>query len=353
MFFLPSDIVFANPEAFLLLLLLPLVVWGYYRKSTKNRASISLPTTDTALSLPRTFRQRLLHVPFVLLLLSLSLCIVALARPRSSTDTQQRKTEGIDIVLSIDISSSMLAEDLKPNRLEAAKIAASQFITGFENDEEIEEENEQEAPVIGRQNDRIGLVVFAGESYSASPITIDHRIVLDLISELETGTIEDGTALGMGLATSIDRLKESEAKSKVAILLTDGVNNTGFIDPITASEIAQEFGVKVYTIGVGTRGEAPYPFKTRFGVKYQNVPVDVDEEALKAIAENTNGQYFRATDTKTLMEIYKEIDQLEKTEIETFSFRKYSEHFEPLVIGALALFLLSFLLKYTWLRVTI
>lgn len=352
--FLPEVYEFQNPEAFWLLLLLPLLTLAYWYKSKKKTARLTLSTTSEVTTIKKTLRQRLLHLPFILLLASLSLAIVALARPRSSTDTQQVKTEGIDIVLSIDISSSMLAEDLKPNRLEAAKDAASRFILGFE-DEEINEDDQEENPElnVGRQNDRIGLVVFAGESYSASPITIDHRVVLDLIDELETGTIEDGTALGMGLATSIDRLKESDAKSKVAILLTDGVNNTGFIDPITASEIAQEFGVKVYTIGVGSKGQAPYPFKTRFGIKYQNVDVEIDEKTLRQIAENTQGKYFRATDTESLIDIYREIDQLGKTEIETFSFRKYSEHFKPFLQLAGAILLIAVLLKSTWLRTAI
>jgi Ca-activated chloride channel family protein len=343
--------IYASPEAFYLLFLIPFLIWLYYRKTYRKRAALNLPTAESALSLPKTFRQRVFHLPFLLFLLGFTAAIFALARPRSSTDTQQIKTEGVDIVLSMDVSSSMLAEDLKPNRLEAAKEAAIRFISGFddESEEGLEGEDEQ-VEDIGRQNDRIGLVVFAGESYSASPITIDHRVVLDLINELETGVIEDGTALGMGLATAVDRLKGSESKSKVVILLTDGVNNTGRIDPITASEIAQEFGVKVYTIGVGRNGTAPYPFKTRFGIKYQNVPVEIDEKALQTISENTNGRYFRATDAESLVDIYREIDQLEKTEIETFSFRKYSEHFPPFLIISIFLIVLSVLLKSTWLR---
>ncbi|GAB5466079.1 MAG: VWA domain-containing protein [Candidatus Kapaibacteriales bacterium] len=359
-FILPKGQEFATPEALFLLILLPLIALAYFINIKKRKARIDLPTAGSvAGKLPKTLRQRLIHLPFLLFLASLFLSVISLARPRSYTDTQKVTSEGIDIVLSLDISSSMLAEDLKPNRLEAAKDAAISFITGKDkegNKIELEPSTDgenDESEYLGRQNDRIGLVVFAGESYSSVPVTIDHNVVTSQIEELKTGVIEDGTALGMGLATSIDRLKESKAKSKVAILLTDGVNNTGFIDPLTASEIAQEFGVKVYTIGVGSKGKAPYPVQTPFGKKYQMMDVDIDEETLKTVADNTGGTYFRATSASSLIDVYKEIDMLEKTEIESFSFRKYKEHFSDWLILSVFLFFIGILLRSTWLRYSI
>jgi len=230
-----------------------------------------------------------------------------------------------------DVSTSMLAEDLKPNRIDAAKKTAEEFIAA-------------------RDNDRIGLVVFAGESFTQCPVTIDHDILINLIDDIHSGMIEDGTAIGMGLATSVSRLQNSDAKSKVIILLTDGVNNKGFVAPLTAAEIAEEFGIKVYTIGVGTKGKAPYPVQTRFGTRYQNVDVEIDEAMLRDIAEATNGKYFRATDNKGLKEIYEQIDKLEKTEIDVSSFTRYSEEFKPFLIAALLLFGLELLLRYTVFR---
>ncbi len=240
-------------------------------------------------------------------------------------------TEGIDIVLATDISGSMLAEDFRPNRIEAAKRVVSDFVSG-------------------RPNDRIALVIFSGESFTQCPLTLDHAVLLNLLKDVRSGMVEDGTAIGMGLATSVSRLKDSKAKSRVIILLTDGVNNRGFIDPLTAAGIAQSFGIRVYTIGVGTIGTAPYPVQTPFGVQYQNVPVEIDEALLMKIAVQTGGQYFRATDNKKLKAIYDEIDRLEKTKIEVTQFRRHSEEFYATAGLAGLLLLLELLLSHTVFR---
>jgi Ca-activated chloride channel family protein len=256
---------------------------------------------------------------------------IALARPQSTSTGEQVNTEGIDIVLAYDISGSMLAEDFRPNRIEAAKKVADDFIDG-------------------RPNDRVGLVVFAGESFTQCPMTIDHSVLKNLLKEIKSGMIEDGTAIGMGLATAVSRLKESKAKSKVIILLTDGVNNRGFIDPMTAAGIAQSFGIRAYTIGVGTQGMAPYPFQTPFGIQYQNVPVEIDESLLQKIAEQTGGKYFRATDNRKLKAIYEEIDKLEKTKIEVLQFHKHKEEFYSAAMIAGILGLIEVLLSLTVFR---
>ena len=279
----------------------------------------------------RSWKIYLRHVPFLLRMVLIALLIMVLARPQSTNSWQNSSTEGIDIMLAMDISSSMLAQDLKPNRLEAAKDVAASFING-------------------RQNDNIGLVVFAAESFTQCPLTTDHTVLLNLFKDIQPGIIQDGTSIGLGLANAVSRIKDSQAKSKVIILLTDGVNNAGEIAPVTASEIAKTFGVRVYTIGVGTQGEAPYPFQTAFGIQYQNVPVEIDEPTLKQIAATTGGQYFRATDNASLKAIYEEIDQMEKTKISVQEFSKKQEEYMQWALLVLLLLLVEVLLKNTLLR---
>lgn len=303
-----TGVTFANPEYFLLLLLVPLMVLWHWKRSRRQLVELRVPTIRGFQSVPRTWRQRMRPVLFVSRIIALILLIGALARPQSTSRGESVSTEGIDIVLATDISGSMLAEDFRPNRVEAAKRVAGDFIEG-------------------RPNDRIGLVIFAGESFTQCPLTLDHAVVKNLLLQVKTGMVEDGTAIGMGLATAVTRLKDSKAKSRVIILLTDGVNNRGSIDPLTAAGIAQSFGIRVYTIGVGTMGMAPYPVQTTFGMQYQNVPVEIDEALLQKIADQTGGKYFRATDNQKLKAIYAEIDRLEKTKIEVTQFRRHKEEF--------------------------
>lgn len=324
--------VFANPNyLYLLLLLIPLVAWYIY-KLRKSQASLQVSSAE-AFEAPGTtsWRVYLRHVPFVLRMVAIAVLIVVLARPQSTNSWQNSTTEGIDIVMAIDISTSMLAEDLKPNRLEAAKDVAASFING-------------------RPNDNIGLVVFAAESFTQCPLTTDHGVLLNLFKDIQPGIIQDGTAIGVGLANAVSRIKDSQAKSKVIILLTDGVNNTGQVAPVTAAEIAKTFGIRVYTIGVGTQGEAPYPIPTAFGVQYQNIPVEIDEQVLKQIASTTGGQYFRATDNASLKEIYSEIDQMEKTKISVQEFSKKQEEYKNWALLAFVLLLVEVLLRNTVLR---
>ena len=324
--------VFANPTyLYLLLLLIPMIGWYIY-KLRKSQASLQVSSTEAfEVAGAVSWKVYLRHVPFVLRTLAIALLIVVLARPQSTDSWQNSTTEGIDIVMAMDISTSMLAEDLKPNRLEAAKDVAASFING-------------------RQNDNIGLVVFAAESFTQCPLTIDHGVQLNLFKDIQPGIIQDGTAIGLGLANAVSRIKDSQAKSKVIILLTDGVNNTGEIAPVTAAEIAKTFGIRVYTIGVGTQGEAPYPIPTAFGIQYQNVPVEIDEQVLKQIASTTGGQYFRATDNASLKEIYSEIDQMEKTKISVQEFSKKQEEYKNWALIVFALLLVEVLLRNTLLR---
>ena len=324
--------VFANPTyLYLLLLLIPMIGWYIY-KLRKSQASLQVSSTEAfEVAGAVSWKVYLRHVPFVLRTLAIALLIVVLARPQSTDSWQNSTTEGIDIVMAMDISTSMLAEDLKPNRLEAAKDVAASFING-------------------RQNDNIGLVVFAAESFTQCPLTIDHGVLLNLFKDIQPGIIQDGTAIGLGLANAVSRIKDSQAKSKVIILLTDGVNNTGEIAPVTAAEIAKTFGIRVYTIGVGTQGEAPYPIPTAFGIQYQNVPVEIDEQVLKHIASTTGGQYFRATDNASLKEIYSEIDQMEKTKISVQEFSKKQEEYKNWALIVFALLLVEVLLRNTLLR---
>lgn len=324
--------IFANPSyLYLLLLLIPLIAW-YVWKINKTQASIQM-SSSAAFDAPqaKSFKVYLRHVPFVLRMLAIALLIVVLARPQSTNSWQNTSTEGIDIMMSIDISTSMLAEDLKPNRLEAAKDVAASFING-------------------RPNDNIGLVLFAGESFTQCPLTIDHTVLLNLFKDIQTGMIEDGTAIGVGLATAVTRIKDSQARSKVIILLTDGSNNMGQIAPATAAEIAKTFGIRVYAIGVGTQGEAPYPIQTAAGVRHVNLPVDIDEPTLKQISSITGGQYFRATNTESLKEIYAEIDQMEKTKISVQEYSKKQEEYKKWALFVFFLLLGEILLRNTVLR---
>lgn len=325
------NVTFANPGYLYALVLIPLLVVWYIRRHRDDTSDIRYSTLLPFRSLKPGFRERLRHLPFVLRMLIVALLIVALARPQTTSSGENIYTEGIDIALLLDISTSMLAEDFQPNRVQAAKEVAQDFIEG-------------------RKNDRIGLVVFAGQSFTQCPMTLDYRVLKNLLRQVKPGMVEDGTAIGMAIAQGVNRLKDSKAKSKVMILLTDGMNNRGEIDPLTAAQIAQTFGIRTYTIGVGTVGEAPYPVQTPFGVRYQNVPVDVDEKTLAQIAEMTDGRYFRATNNKKLKEIYEEIDKLEKTRIEVKAYRSYTELFYPWAGLALLSLLAEFLLSGTILR---
>jgi Ca-activated chloride channel family protein len=266
-----------------------------------------------------TFRHYLRHILFALRTIAITLLIIVLARPQKTDKFQDVSTEGIDIVLTQDISGSMLARDFRPDRLEAAKNIATEFISG-------------------RPYDRIGLVVFSGESFTQCPLTTDHAVLINLLREIQSGMIEDGTAIGMGLATAVNRIKDSQSKSKVIILLTDGVNNKGEIAPATAADIAKTFGIRVYTIGVGTQGMAPYPVQTPYGVQYQDMPVEIDEGILQQISQTTGGKYFRATDNDSLEKIYKEIDKLEKSKIDVRQFSKKEEKY--LLPALIAFFML-------------
>ncbi|MDR0536771.1 MAG: VWA domain-containing protein [Tannerellaceae bacterium] len=324
--------IFANPAyLYLGLLIIPFILWYIY-KLRKSQASVQISSAE-AFDAPetRSVKVYLRHVPFILRMFAFLALIIVLARPQSTDSWQNRSTEGIDIVLAIDVSTSMLAEDLKPNRIEAAKDVAASFISG-------------------RMNDNIGLVVFSGESFTQCPLTTDHAVLLNLFKDIRCGIIQDGTAIGLGLANAVSRIKDSKAVSKVIILLTDGSNNMGEIAPVTAADIAKTFGIRVYTIGVGSKGMAPYPFQTAYGVQYQNVPVDIDEDMLKQIAALTGGQYFRATDNATLAGIYEEIDRLEKTKINVQEYSKKQEEYRNIAILALILLLLEILLRNVLLR---
>tara|TARA_Y100000589_G_scaffold88932_1_gene83377 strand:+ start:2318 stop:3160 length:843 start_codon:yes stop_codon:yes gene_type:complete len=276
-------------------------------------------------------KTKLKNIPYYLKLVAFSLLVIAIARPQSSTKWEESTTEGIDIIISMDISGSMLAEDLKPNRLESSKNVAMSFISK-------------------RINDRIGLTIFSGESFTQCPLTTDHNVLINLFKDVKSGMIEDGTAIGMGLANAVNRLKESNAISKVVILLTDGVNNSGTIAPLTAAEIAKKFGIRVYTIGIGSEGYAPYPFQTPFGIQYQDVEVKIDEKTLQDIATITDGKYFRAKNNSTLKKIYEDIDLLEKSKIETIEFNNKSEEFLPFGIASLCFLIVAFLLNITYLK---
>lgn len=323
-----NGIEFANKGFFWLLLIIPLMIAWYIWRNNKLQGSLRVSALKGFTSGKKSGYTILRHYGIVLRVLALIALIIALARPQSAFSWQNSTTEGIDIVIATDISGSMLAEDLKPNRLEAGKNIAIDFIKD-------------------RPEDRIGLVIFSGESFTQCPLTIDHDVLINLFKDVNNGMIEDGTAIGMGLATAVNRLKDSEAKSKVVILLTDGSNTTGSIPPMTAAEIAKQMKVRVYTVGVGTKGFAPYPVKTPFGIEYQQVPVTIDEDVLTKIANITGGKYFRATNNEKLKQIYQQIDQLEKAKIAVTQYNKKTERFLPFALIALVLLLAEFLLRNT------
>jgi len=316
---------FANPAFLWLFLLLPAI--GYYLWWRRKKMIIDLQFSSLKVfrKVPKSLRERIRHVPLGLRMMAVVLFIIALARPQSVSDKQNVLTEGIDIVLELDISGSMMAEDFNPNRIEAAKQVASEFIDG-------------------RANDRIGLVVFSAESFTQCPLTTDYPVLKNLLREVKNGMIADGTAIGLAIANGVNRLKDSKTKSKVMILLTDGVNNRGEIDPITAARIATTYGIRIYTVGVGAQGEAPYPVQTPFGIRRQMVPVDLDEKVLTQVANMTGGKYYRATDNRKLKAIYKEIDQLERTKIEVTAYKRYSELYGGWLLAGLIAVLLELVL---------
>ena len=315
---------------YLLLLLIPLIV-GYVLSRKKADASLQISDASVYAHAPKSYKNYLIHIPFILRMLALALLIMVLARPQTTNSWQNSEMEGIDIMLAIDVSTSMLAEDLKPNRLEAAKQVAAEFING-------------------RPNDNVGITLFAGESFTQCPLTVDHTVLLNLIKDVQCGFIEDGTAIGMGIANAVSRLKESKAKSKVVITLTDGTNNSGDISPLTAAEIAKSFDIRVYTIGVGTNGMAPYPYQVGGTVQYVNLPVEIDEKMLSEIASITQGNYFRATSNSKLEEVYQEIDKLEKTKLNVRQFSKRDEKYEWFALAALLCVLLEILLRNSILK---
>ena len=322
---------FANPGLLWGLLIVPLAIAWYVLHHRKQEASVRFSDMSGFAKLPKTWKAYLRHLLFALKMAALALLIIAIARPQSASTNKKSNIEGIDIVMAMDVSGSMLARDLKPDRLTAAKNVASEFVEG-------------------RPGDRMGLVIFSGESFTQVPLTTDHGVMLNMLAEMKNGLIDDGTAIGDGLATSISRLKDSDAISKVIILLTDGMNNAGSVDPYTAAEIAKLFGIRVYTIAVGTYGTAPYPVQTPFGQQIQQMKVEIDEKLLQSIANSTDGKYFRATSNQKLDEIYQEIDKLERSKIEVTEFRRLHEEFYPFVAWALALLLLEFLLRKTVFR---
>ncbi|MDY4853368.1 MAG: VWA domain-containing protein [Prevotella sp.] len=327
---------FANKEyLFLLLLIIPYLIWYVmYRK--KSEPTIRMSDTFAFKYAPKSWRVRLMPLQLLLRIATFTLLVLVLARPQTSNSWKNKSVEGIDIMLAMDVSTSMLAEDLKPNRIEAAKAVASEFI-------------------IGRPNDNIGLSIFAGEAFTQCPMTTDHTSLLNLLQNVRTdiaarGLISDGTAIGMGLANAVTRLKASKAKSKVVILLTDGSNNMGDISPMTAAEIAQSLGIRVYTIGVGTNKVAPYPMPVAGGVQYVNMPVEIDTKMLADIAAATEGDFYRATNTAELKKIYNEIDRLEKSKLNVKKFSKRYEAYQPFALAAAVTLLLEILLRITVFR---
>lgn len=321
------NISFENGWFLWFLLVIPLLIVYYIYRQGKASAPVTLSTAGFLTGGKKTFRHYLRHTLFVLRLLAIAAVTVVIARPQNVDKWQSSTTEGIDIIMALDVSGSMLARDFNPDRLEASKNVATEFISG-------------------RPYDRIGLTVFSGESFTQCPLTTDHAVLINLLREVKSGIIEDGTAIGVGLATAINRIKDSDAVSKVVILLTDGVNNTGSIDPVTAAEIAKTFGIRVYTVGVGSMGYADYPVQTPFGMRYQKMQVEIDEALLQRIAEMTGGQYFRAVDNTSLQKVYAEIDKLEKSKIETREHSKREEVFMPWALAAVILIGLELLMRY-------
>lgn len=330
-----NHITFAHPYLLLLLLVIPLMTAWYLLRYRKQKPALQFSNISLFRGLRKTFRQRTYPVLFALRMVAVGAIIVALARPQTQLSRQEMKVEGIDIVLAMDVSGSMLAEDFKPNRLEAAKKVAADFIDG-------------------RHNDRIGLVVFSGEAFTQVPLTIDHAVLLKQLFSIKSGMIKDGTALGDGLATAINRIKDSEAKSKVIILLTDGINNLGSVDPQSAAEIAALYGIRLYTIGCGTHGLAPYPARDQYGrIHYQNVPVELDEQLLTQMARATNdGQYFRATNKKSLDNIFHQIDEMEKSKIDVTQYSQTKDQYLGWLIAAALALLAEILLALLYYRST-
>lgn len=327
-----KNIEFAHPAFFGLLVLIPVMIYWYIARQQRRQVAMEMSSLQGLKGLPVSWKVRLRPLLLVLRLVAFTALVVALARPQTSNTSESIDSEGIDIVLAIDISGSMLAQDLQPDRLEAAKRVAMNFVDS-------------------RISDRIGLVIFSGESFTQCPITTDHGVLKNQIAQVKSGMLQDGTAIGMGLATSVERLRTSKAKSKVIILLTDGVNNTGLIDPLTALEIAKAFKIRVYTIGVGTIGKAPFPMTMPDGsIQMQMQDVQLDEPLMKKISVETGGKYFRATSNKELENIYGEIDKLEKTKVEITSYKRFAEHFFTLAMLALACMLLEVVLRYTIFR---
>jgi len=326
-----NGITFAEPVFLYLLIVIPAMIAFYVLKQQKATASLRMPGLQPFDNSGLTFRHYLRHILFAFRTLAVTLLIFVVARPQETDKFQDISTEGIDIVLTLDISGSMLARDFRPDRLEASKNVATEFITG-------------------RPYDRMGLVVFSGESFTQCPLTTDHAVLINLLREIQSGMIEDGTAIGMGLATAVNRIKDSEAKSKVIILLTDGVNNRGEIAPATAAGIAKTYGIRVYTIGVGTQGMAPYPVQTPYGIQYQDMPVEIDEVILKEISQTTGGKYFRATDNNKLIQVYDEIDKLEKSKIDVRQFSRKEEKYILPALVAFCLLVLEILLRNTIFR---
>jgi Ca-activated chloride channel family protein len=325
-----QHIYFSQPAFFGLFILLPLLVWWELKRTGRNQATVVVSSVR-AFRGSRSWKNFLRPVLFAFRLLTLSCLIIALARPQTRNDEQLVNGEGIDIVLCLDISGSMLAQDFTPNRMEAAKNVAGEFIDN-------------------RPTDRIGLVIFSGESFTMCPLTTDRNVLKTQLFNVQSGLLDDGTAIGSGLATGVDRLRNSPSKSKVIILLTDGENNGGLIDPNTAKEIAKSVGVRVYTIGMGTEGFAPVPVQTAAGIVMQREKVNIDEKLLTQIATETGGRYYRAKDNESLKSIYSEIDKLEKSKIEVSTIRRYSEQFFPFALAAAIFLLLELLLKWTVLR---
>ena len=325
-----KGIEFAYPMFFWAFTIMPLLIFWYIYRYRKQFVEMKLSSTSS-LGIGSSPRGKLRHLLFVFRVAAMCLLIIALARPQTSSKEEKIRTEGIDLVIVMDVSGSMLAEDFVPNRIEAAKRLGIEFVSG-------------------RPDDRIGLVVFAGESFTQCPLTTDKVVLKNLMAEIKSGLIEDGTAIGMGLATAVNRLKDSDAKSKVVILLTDGVNNGGFISPLTAAEIAMKFNIRCYTIGIGTRGMAPYPIQTPYGVQYQDIEVNIDEELLQQMAQMTNGKYFRATGNQQLEKIYEEIDKMEKTLIDRFVIQRHSEEFLVYAFFAGLLLVSEIFLKNTIFR---
>ncbi len=326
-----TDITFAYPFILYLLAIPALMVAWYVFSFKKHGAEIKYVHSQYNREIPRSARVVFRHLPFILRLMVISLVIMVIARPQTSSRIHEESIDGIDIIITLDISGSMLAEDFSPNRMEAAKQTALEFIDM-------------------RPGDRIGMTVFSGESFTLAPLTTDHRMLKELASGAGPGMVRDGTAIGDGLATAINRLRQSDAESRVIILLTDGINNTGVIDPLTAADMAALFGIRVYTIGVGSTGAVPYPFETPFGIQYRDVEIPVDEELLREIADLTGGQYHWAETQDALEQVYMDIDEMERTTIEVTEYARVSDEYLVFLLPALLLLAIEVILKYTWLR---